>query len=144
MYFNEQKSISTKKTHYFQLLLSLSSTWHSVWELLNHGLNLWLTTWGERWVSRRGTGKCNFTWVTGRGGARLLPSESPFKGCLPRRKVLYLEITPFGALLQAQDRGKLFISLLLCKCSNLSGSIPIYLTICIPVCHTHGITLWPV
>ena len=35
--------------------------------------------------------------------------------------------------------GKLFISLLLCKCDNLSGPIPIYLTICIPVCHTHGI-----
>ena len=34
------------------------------WELLNHGLNLWLTTWGECWVSCRGTGECNFTWVT--------------------------------------------------------------------------------
>jgi len=42
-----------------------------VWELLNHGLNLWLTTWGERSISRRGTGECNFTWVTRRGGAWL-------------------------------------------------------------------------
>jgi len=30
--------------------------------------------------------------------------------------------------------GKLFISLLFCKYNNLSGPIPIYLTICIPVC----------
>jgi len=37
-----------------------------VWELLNHGLNLWLITWAERWVSCRGTGECNFTWVTPR------------------------------------------------------------------------------
>jgi len=34
-----------------------------------HGMNLWLTTWGERWISHRGTGECNFTCVTGRGGA---------------------------------------------------------------------------
>ena len=45
-----------------------------VWELLNHGLNLWLTSWGECWVSCRGTGECSFTWVTGRGGAWLHPS----------------------------------------------------------------------
>ena len=46
---------------------------HGVWELLNHGLNLWLTTWGECWVSRRGTGECNLTWVTRRGGDPLRP-----------------------------------------------------------------------
>ena len=30
-----------------------------VWELLNHGLNLWLTTWSKHWVSCRGTGEGN-------------------------------------------------------------------------------------
>jgi len=65
-----------------------------------------------------------------------LAPRPPFKGWLPMKKVLYLEITPLEALLWAQDTGKLFISLLLCKCDNLSGPIPLYLTICIPVCHT--------
>ena len=101
-------------------------TW-AVWELLNHGLNLWLTTWGERWVSRRDTGEHNFTWVTRRGGARLHLRLTPFKGWLLRRKDFYLEITPLGALLWAQDMGELFISLLLCKCNNLSGPTPVYL-----------------
>ena len=62
--------------------------------------------------------------------------RTPFKGWLPTRKDLYLEITLLGALLRAQDMGKLFILLLLCKCNNLSHPIPIYLTICIPVYHT--------
>ena len=30
-----------------------------VWELLNHGLNFWLITWGEHWVSHRSTGEGN-------------------------------------------------------------------------------------
>jgi len=30
-----------------------------VWELLNHGLNLWLTTWGKHWVSCRSTAESN-------------------------------------------------------------------------------------
>ena len=31
----------------------------AIWELLNHGLNLWLTTWGKHWVSCRSTGEGN-------------------------------------------------------------------------------------
>jgi len=42
----------------------LNWVWVNVWELLKRGLNLWLTTWGDRWVSCRGTGERNFTWVT--------------------------------------------------------------------------------
>jgi len=33
--------------------------WKSVWELLNHGLSLWLITWGKHWVSCRSTGEGN-------------------------------------------------------------------------------------
>ena len=60
------------------------------------------------------------------------------------KKDLYLGITPLGALLWAQDMAKIFISLLLCKCSILSGPVPIYLTICIPVCHTVGTGRWKI
>jgi len=124
-------------SHFIHLFFQI--LWNTcVWELLNHGLNLWLSTWGECWVSCRGTGECNFTWVTRRGGAWLHLSQTPFKGWLPRRKDFYMEITPLGALLWAWDTGKFFISLLLCKCDNLSAPIPFYLTICIPVCHTLG------
>jgi len=41
------------------------------------------------------------------------PLLGPIKGWLPRRKDLYLEIAPLGALLWVQDTGKFFISLLL-------------------------------
>ena len=38
----------------------------SVWELLNHGLNLWLTTWGKHWVSCRSTCEGNSAvWLKG-------------------------------------------------------------------------------
>jgi len=37
-----------------------------------------------------------------------------FEGWFPKRKDLYLEITPLGAFPWAQDTGKLFISLFLC------------------------------
>ena len=40
--------------------------------------------------------------------------RTPFKGWLPTRKDLYLEITLLGALLRAQDMGNLFISFFLC------------------------------
>jgi len=37
-----------------------------VWELLNHGLNLWLITWGEHWVSCGSTGEGNSpVWLEG-------------------------------------------------------------------------------
>ena len=65
----QRSALQHSKLLYNQL--SRKFTVQVVWELLNHSLNLWLTTWGERWVSCRGTGECNFTWVTGRGGARL-------------------------------------------------------------------------
>ena len=48
---------------------------------------------------------------------------------------------PCGFLLWAHDMGKFFISLLFCKCDNLSGPMPSYLTICIPDCHT-GSTIY--
>ena len=35
------------------------NTYPHVWELLNHGLNLWFTTWGEHWVSCGSTGEGN-------------------------------------------------------------------------------------
>ena len=57
------------------------------------------------------------------------PTETPFKGWLPRRKDLYLEITPFGAFLWAQDTGKLFISFLLC---NAIICLVQYLYTCLP------------
>ena len=38
----------------------------SVWELSNHGLNLWLTTWGKHWVSHGSTGEGNSAvWLEG-------------------------------------------------------------------------------
>ena len=38
----------------------------SVWELLNHGLNLWLISWGKHWVSHRNTGEGNSAvWLEG-------------------------------------------------------------------------------
>jgi len=70
-----------------------------VWELLNHSLNLWLTTWGECWVSHRSTGGGNSTCVTRRGGARLHFSQTLFKGWLPLRKDLsgdHSSWRPFG------------------------------------------------
>jgi len=37
-----------------------------VWELLNHGLNLWLTTWDEHRISRGSTGEGNWAvWPLG-------------------------------------------------------------------------------
>jgi len=69
-------------------------TWKSikssqvVWELLNHVMNLWLTTWGEHWVSYRSTREGNSaTWPEGvepgctspRPNLRLTATE---KGCL--------------------------------------------------------------
>jgi len=56
-------------------------------------------------------------------------SYTPFKGWLPRRKDLYLEITSLGALLWAQDMGKIFISFLLC---NAIISLVQYLYTCLP------------
>jgi len=56
--------------HFMPLLIQMTlqafAVMSSVWELLNHGLNLWLTTWGKCCFSCRGTGECNFTWVTPR------------------------------------------------------------------------------
>jgi len=52
------------------------------------------------------------------------PLLGPIKGWLPREKVLHLEITSLGALLWAQDTGKIFISLLLC---NAIISLVLYL-----------------
>ena len=43
-------------SHYCNVDISLS---HAVWELLNHNLNLWLTTWGKHWVSHGSTGEGN-------------------------------------------------------------------------------------
>ena len=51
-------------------------------------------------------------------------SLAPFKGWLPRRKDLYLEMLLLGALPWAQDTGKIFISLLLC---NMIISLVLYL-----------------
>ena len=31
----------------------------AVWELLNHGLNFWLITWGKHWVTHGSTGEGN-------------------------------------------------------------------------------------
>jgi len=40
--------------------------WPNVWELLNQGLNLWLTTWGKHWVSSGSTGEGNSAvWLEG-------------------------------------------------------------------------------
>jgi len=55
-------------------------------------------------------------------------SETPFKDWLRRRKDLYLEITPLGALLQAQDIDKIFILLFLC---NAIISLVQYLYTCL-------------
>jgi len=43
--------------HQMSWLLSWCS--EHVWELLNDGLNHWLITWGEHWVSRGSTGEGN-------------------------------------------------------------------------------------
>jgi len=65
-----------------------------------------------------------FTCVTGRSGARLHPSLTPFKGWLSRRKDLPLELSPLGALWWAQHTGELYVVSPL-QCNHLSGPIPI-------------------
>ena len=106
--------------------------------------NCWITAWTSDWPPEASTESAPGAQVNAISpewpeGAWLHSSSTPFNGWFPRRKDLYLEITPLGALLWAQ--GKLFISLLFCKRNNLSGPIPVYLTICIPVCHTFMLQL---
>ena len=61
--------------------------------------------WQHRWRQ--------LSCVTRRGGARLHLSYTPFKGWLPLRKALFLEIAPFGVFLWAYDTGEHFIYFLL-------------------------------
>jgi len=62
--------VNTKEVPFHQTLYVCKVPNHqwlsTVWEFLNHGLNLWLTTWGEQWVSHGSTGEGNSpVWLEG-------------------------------------------------------------------------------
>ena len=109
--------------------------WHTftsstIWELLNHGLNLWLTTWGKHRVSHRSTGEGNSSvWPEGVEPGSTSPRPHLKADChwgrISSWRLLLLES------LQAYTTGELLsfvsFSMLLCKRDNLSGPIPVYL-----------------
>jgi len=90
-----------------------------VWEQLNHSLNLWLTTWGKHWVSHGSTGEGNSSCVTRRGRARLQLSSNLFKGWLPLRKDLFLDITSCGISCEPTTLVSTFVYLWLIIFSNM-------------------------
>ena len=61
--WNSKKKLATNYTrvgfHFLSRAVKVISELMVVWELLNHSLNLWLTTWGKDWVSHRSTGEGN-------------------------------------------------------------------------------------
>ena len=98
--------------------------------------NCWITTWTSDWPPEASAESAagaqvnaiSPEWPEGVEPG-CTPPRPPFKGWLPRRMVLYLEITPLGALLWARDTGKIFISLLL---FNVIISMVLYLYTCLP------------
>jgi len=74
------------------MLISSYNCWF-LWELLNHGLNLWLITWVKHWVSHGSTGEGN--WLEGVEPDSPSP-RPPFKGWLSLRKDLFLKIASPG------------------------------------------------
>ena len=105
--------------------------------------NCWITAWASDWppeASAESAAGAQVNAISPQWPEGVEPcsppSYTPFKGWLSRRKDLYLVLIPLGIFLWAQNMGNFFISLLFWKCDNLSGPIPVYLTICIRVCYT--------
>ena len=99
----------------------------SVWELLNHGLNLWLTTWGKHWVSHGSTGEGNSAvWPEGMEPGSTTPTPHLRADChWGRISLSRLLLVEFLVSLQHWWAFFLFISDYLFQYDNLSSYMPL-------------------
>ena len=79
--------------------------------LLNHGMNLWLITWGEQWVSHGSTGEGKSP-VLQEGVEPGCTSPRPIEELTASGEVFLWRSAPLESILWAQDRVSDFLPLL--------------------------------
>ena len=86
------------------IVLKAQFCWFSyVVEMLSHGLKQWLSTWWEGGADPGELRCMQCSWVTRRGGARICPSQTSFKGWQWKQRIFCWRFLPAWGFLKVSS-----------------------------------------